>query len=72
MKTSIKFDDMATMLKDEREFKKMNYVVTINPESKCGLDGLPEYLQDWALTCFTKEELMEDPGPLLQCMFEAE
>ena len=50
---------------NQKEFKQHNYTVTINPESKCGLDGLPEYMEDWALTCFTKEELMEDPGPLL-------
>jgi len=41
METSIKFDDIGNDV-NPREFKKFNYVVTVNPESKCGLDGLPE------------------------------
>jgi hypothetical protein len=63
---------MENETREQKEFKKHNYEVTVNPNSACGLDGLPDYMEKWALTCFTKEELMEDPGPLLQCMFEAE
>ena len=51
--TSIKFEDIQQQ-HDQKKYQKFNYIVTINEKSKCGLDGLPEYMEEWALTCFTK------------------
>ena len=52
--------------------KKYNYEVIVNKESKCGLDGLPDVLENLILESFTKEEIIEDPEGTLQCLFEAE
>ena len=46
--------------------------MVINKQSKCGLDGLPEKLENLILQSFSKEEIIEDPEGTLQCLFEAE
>ena len=50
----------------------MNFEITIDDKKRAGLDGIPEDVETWLLSTFTKKEIMDDPEKVIQCMFEAD
>lgn len=52
--------------------KKYNFELSIDPKSKSGLRGLPDHLEKQMLIIFKKEEIMNDPEKVLQCILEGE
>lgn len=51
--------------------QKYNFSVVIDPSTKCGLKGLPPKIEKKLLSIFSKQEIMEDPDKVIQCILEA-
>jgi len=52
--------------------RKYNFEVTIDPQTKSGLKGLPPHVEDRILGIFSKEEIMADPEKVIACLIEAQ
>jgi serine/threonine protein kinase len=61
---------------DKKQLKKYglkyNFALTINENTDSGLEGLPLMLEHQILKIFKKEEIMNDPELVLQCILEGE
>lgn len=52
--------------------QKYNFQITVDKSKKSGLAGLPNNVENWLLETFSKQEIMDDPQHVIQCMFEAD
>jgi len=57
---------------ETNDTQKFNFKIQVDESTKSGLSGIPENVENWILASFTKDEIMEDPQKIIQCMFEAD
>lgn len=50
---------------DEIFGQEMNFEITVNSKKRAGLDGIPEDVETWLLSTFTKQEIMDDPEKVI-------
>lgn len=64
--------EVSPLIQIEEVFgRKYNFEITIDPKQKSGLKGLPSHLEDQLLGLFTKQEIMDDPDKVIQCIIES-
>ena len=43
----------------------MNFEITVDKTKRAGLSGIPENVENWLLSTFSKKEIMEHPEKVI-------
>ena len=45
--------------------QELNFEITLDSSKRAGLNGIPEEVEVWLLSIFTKKEIMDDPEKVI-------